>query len=862
MKQPSILPLSRLRRAAAPSLRRSLLLGLAFLVLASPKPALQAQSCFPVQFEVKAASASRSKIGYPQCTTTNAGTNVNPYKVEVFLQRETDFSEEISVTRNTIEEHDWDVEDSSTLGCWHGRTSVSNTVAVGYLGVWHRSETVQGIETSTNQGCAVVPPWSVLRTFTGNWHGSVTERQHHDEKQWDCHGGPEYGSPYTNVGGLEITGSRTEVADSNEVYQVTESSGFNPTLGFHDAAADEFNGWWFYDFVPNQNPGYPPRAIITLANLCVNNGSVNIVASNYWSTNETSARAWDAGRPMGAGNQCQTSNTYFYQKWETVILGSPYTTETLLENFRRQDLDTNRVAGLPWTPSAAPSASMDLCENEQGVSGSLCYVRLGVPGRYPTNLQFKVSWDEVWNCRGVAGDAARTAEEQHGRHSVVFDSTNLVADGTNYAAEFFIDMPSAMAPWFHIAISLRNVTGEFLDPSAASEEEEETPGARRASGAGGCASCGGGEGGSAEAAEPDLALSLGRRSRGGTAGIMRFLAPLPGVTFYRPVHWRMESPSAEVQTFWTNAALRQVVAPQTVVDLVTISSNRHEVRFYLPAQASTPDTNGLRSFTGNAFRVWVIENPYPEQPIYDPNNPTGPTSAHLAITEVVGGSTLRQFTYHYTPAQRQWSRTGPLGETVFLTHTNWGDFRRDIREVWDADDQLISFSSDTYQQFSWGEARVEHQEGFGPDAQVTTYTYMGQGEFASEVWTATNQASTLPLRQVVRPDGSWDRYGYDSQGRITGHYSAFGDQAPTSDARLCRLTTYDYTPLAGTEDVGTNVAHTARTVVEYQPYNNTSNEVSRTYTIVAPTYQRTIRCATAGAAPGGRGQPCHHHLLR
>ncbi len=61
--------------------------------------------------------------------------------------------------------------------------------------------------------------------------------------------------------------------------------------------------------------------------------------------------------------------------------------------------------------------------------------------------------------------------------------------------------------------------------------------------------------------------------------------------------------------------------------------------------------------------------------------------------------------------------------------------------------------------------------------------------------------------------GSWERFQYDSEGRIALRLSSFMNLPPTWTETQCRSTVYSYTPLIGSGDTDGLEPRTARTVV-------------------------------------------------
>ena len=76
-----------------------------------------------------------------------------------------------------------------------------------------------------------------------------------------------------------------------------------------------------------------------------------------------------------------------------------------------------------------------------------------------------------------------------------------------------------------------------------------------------------------------------------------------------------------------------------------------------------------------------------------------------------------------------------------------------------------------FQSFFWGEGLVE--ETLNPETNPQTTTF-GYKQYPSFLPTATSH----PLREVIHPDGSWELYGYDNQGRKTHAYYGLAEEAP------------------------------------------------------------------------------------
>ncbi|WP_339132902.1 MAG: hypothetical protein WGN25_11385 [Candidatus Electrothrix sp. GW3-4] len=72
----------------------------------------------------------------------------------------------------------------------------------------------------------------------------------------------------------------------------------------------------------------------------------------------------------------------------------------------------------------------------------------------------------------------------------------------------------------------------------------------------------------------------------------------------------------------------------------------------------------------------------------------------------------------------------------------------------------------TYKEFPWGEELLNQADDSDGDNLVTSFTYYED---------SNNPGSYSKLKSVENPDGSWEYYEYDSQGRIAAQYSSWLD---------------------------------------------------------------------------------------
>jgi hypothetical protein len=123
-------------------------------------------------------------------------------------------------------------------------------------------------------------------------------------------------------------------------------------------------------------------------------------------------------------------------------------------------------------------------------------------------------------------------------------------------------------------------------------------------------------------------LGLGGLRNGKAAGSIAIVdagASSSWSALYTPSALQYEAPSDEIVVLRASGnVLRQVIANQAVVDIVTVSSTAYDIGLYHPAQASGSGTT-VRTFTGNPYLKYRVEQ--------------GATSTTLKITSETRNTT-------------------------------------------------------------------------------------------------------------------------------------------------------------------------------------------------------------------------------
>lgn len=270
-----------------------------------------------------------------------------------------------------------------------------------------------------------------------------------------------------------------------------------------------------------------------------------------------------------------------------------------------------------------------------------------------------------------------------------------------------------------------------------------------------CASCDGpgiaGGGSGPVNGSIDWSIPLGLKSDGRSVGSLLLHEASISAAIYTPAPLSAALDAQEgVARRNATGALRQVLVPQALVDVVTLTPASYELRFYFRDRAGVVGADGFHVPEGVPYLVWRIENP----------DVSRATSNRLRFTRTVGGESQVTEVDESQPGRRLFSEANGLRITETV-ETFVGSERVETVTVRDAAGQVASQRQTFYQTFDWGEERVK--EVLDPNGAALT------------TWWAYQTNSRDPAYQQVtsiwRPDGSTEDFWYDSSGRQWAHLS-------------------------------------------------------------------------------------------
>jgi len=341
----------------------------------------------------------------------------------------------------------------------------------------------------------------------------------------------------------------------------------------------------------------------------------------------------------------------------------------------------------------------------------------------------------------------------------------------------------------------------------------------------------------------DAHFSLGRATNG-SAGSLAISSSRPTALLSTPAGLAYTFNSPGVQVLSSAGQIRQVKAPQTLVDIVTDDPYTYEMRFYFPSQFTT-QTNfqGLYDPIGTPapFVTWTIQNPDASPTVFNRLNVTetrdGTSKTYSYTSSGVSGCWVLDYPGNLREDQVVTAltadRNGYTRTVSAATRVPGGPDQFKTQRVYTRSTQNYQFGFDALM-----------QETIDPDGhpKTTTYSYTELG---------TAHGSARPLKEVVHSDGPWQYYQLDNLNRLELLTSGLGDApapsgTPGSSTRETHYYYSDfpsnpYTP--GSGDDGSLETNTPRRTI--QTLNG--SEVSRSYLVLLPGMRMEIRCQTPAA---------------
>jgi RHS repeat-associated protein len=261
-----------------------------------------------------------------------------------------------------------------------------------------------------------------------------------------------------------------------------------------------------------------------------------------------------------------------------------------------------------------------------------------------------------------------------------------------------------------------------------------------------------------------------------------------------------ESASDEVYVYELSGAIRQILAPQVAVDIVSFSTpnaynqNYYEVRCYGATQASgySPST-----FTGQpyvTYRVMQGATPTALTITREARNITNPTALNVPITRSDTLTLQRTGNWpNFSWSRTDWTQSGQAAlATTTVSGTGTAQNRAELVSVADSGGIVAAQLTRRYLPLACGEVLSSETLG-STNPATTSFDYYDD---------TTQPGSFSFLKDVITPGGGWVAYDYydtslaDSYqyGRVQFKYQPYGNApaVPTHDPGQGLVTYYEY----------------------------------------------------------------------
>ena len=289
--------------------------------------------------------------------------------------------------------------------------------------------------------------------------------------------------------------------------------------------------------------------------------------------------------------------------------------------------------------------------------------------------------------------------------------------------------------------------------------------------------------GGARKGSVDWYASFGDNAYGSGAGSIYLHENNVTAALYSPEVLKTTVPtlSETTEVIRNGSAIRQIKTLQSFADVVTVSSTKYEVRFYLPSQVGSK-SNGVYTVAGQPFKIWRMTNP-------------DTSSTNRFNVSEISGSIEKNYSFMQDVSAGKWVFTINDGmkveEETEIINSTAGTRTVTKTTLGGSPSALLKKTVDYYQNFPWGEQYVKYVQDPDDVNLITDYIYFTD---------SSDTNNYKKLKAVTNPDGSWEKYLYYSlnepyYGKVWKTYKPYKnlpanyDQATESN---CKVTETQY----------------------------------------------------------------------
>lgn len=317
----------------------------------------------------------------------------------------------------------------------------------------------------------------------------------------------------------------------------------------------------------------------------------------------------------------------------------------------------------------------------------------------------------------------------------------------------------------------------------------------------------------------DLRINLGATFQKASAGLVYIKEQLPTTNLGKPAVVKIFDTGAN--TVITNASgIRQVLSPQILVDIVTNSATKFQLKLYTNAGSFS---GGLYSPSGSPYSTTTVEL-------------LGGDTNTVRISIEDNGITQTN-DYVWSSSDKAWTLTTGGGLRVDAMTWNSATLTK-TRLIKDGSSNVVFQDVRHYTNFTGvGSNILSKVTGTGAFAQTNRWSYYDNA--------GADGTNFGKVKMRIFPSGAWVRYLYDTNGLLTNMAESFQNAATNAADSLLRVTSYDYTTLTNI-DVGLAANDGPRLVI----VKLLGQEISRKYYVYANDETIEYECQTVGAGRG------------
>lgn len=318
----------------------------------------------------------------------------------------------------------------------------------------------------------------------------------------------------------------------------------------------------------------------------------------------------------------------------------------------------------------------------------------------------------------------------------------------------------------------------------------------------------------------NLKIGLGKDSSGKISINLHLAITAPSVNNFTPNSIILNSGGTADRIYDTNGVVRQFKTYQAMADFIVTDSSKYQVNIYPASQVSaTTNASGIFTYTGNPSASWLIES------VNGTNDFNG-----MRISETIGSKTkinqLNWTVFSNQTTQLSYSLgNNSKQETHALEIDPATSNRIESITVKNSDSSICSIEKRTYRDFPWGRKQIKASTQANGAELDTTWEYYEDPD--------NDGVNYGQLKQVVYPNGYWERYEYEGKDIVSKKICQFSNCPVGTPENRCRT----IVTIRSAQDP-------AITTIE----SIAGKEVSRSYTVFKSDETWAIRASGAGVA--------------